>query len=414
MICSKIGSGKTAATLEALKNTPGKIIIIAPLLVCENTWVTEIKKWKNFENLKFCLWTGKTIKSREKNLNPFVKIIIVNPESISTLLVKLKYYDWLYSRKLSLVIDESTTFKSHSTLRFKLIKSNLHHFKHVVLLTGTPIGNSLIDLWSQIYLLDKGERLGKTITNFRNKFFFQCFNKYKWKIKSEKHQKEILESIKDICIKPENDINFCKKEIDFFIDLSPREEKYYKQMKNYFKIETRCDEITAVTASTIINKLVQITRGCVYVKEKEYECLGNSKIKALEYLVNIIDENIIVVYNYNFEKIEIHKYFPEAVNIKEKNAIKEWNEGKIRLLTIHPQSGGYGLNLQQGGRVVIWMGPIWSSIDKNQTDGRVSRMGQKEEVQIIIIKTKNTIDEHISNVLEQKIILQKMISAYLA
>lgn len=394
-----MGTGKTLTTLKALEEMKGKTLIIAPIRVCETVWRQEAEKWG--VKLTFSLLRGH-VRLREQALKSEVDIYLINPDLIAWLFntESLPHFD-------NLVIDESSLFKNPSTKRFKILKRNLKRFKRRYILTGTPSPNSLMDLWSQIGILDNGQRLGTAFGRFKDTYFESDYMGFKWKIRRGSKEK-IEQLIADIIIRldakdyldiPE------MTETDVIVQLTPKEMKQYKQFARDMVTNFGDKELTALSAVTLHGKLSQLANGMVYDKDGEIHFFHQQKLEALQELVEQIDNSVIIVYKYNHEKDAIIKLFPEAVLFSQGDTnqhIKDWNEGKIKQLLLHPASGGHGINLQEGGNHIIWFSPIPSLEQYLQTNKRVHRSGQINPVFIHRIIAENTIDEQTSETLRTK------------
>jgi len=313
----------------------------------------------------------------------------------------------------NLVVDESSMFKSPSSQRFKILKKKLKSFKRRYILTATPSPNSLLELWSQIGLLDMGARLGTAFTRFRDTYFYSDFLGYNWTLR--KGSKEKIEAlIQDIVIrldvKDYLDLpDFIEN--DVYVELSNKEMMAYKKFAKDFIFETLGnEEITAISAAALHSKLSQLANGMIYNEDKKAIHIHDHKFNALQELIEIINSPTIVIYKYKHELEKMLKMFPQAVQFSdgdvEKN-VKQWNVGNIEILLLHPMSGGHGLNLQEGGNNIIWFGPTASLEQYIQSNARIHRSGQQKPVVVHKIITKNTVDEHILGILLDKNNTQK-------
>lgn len=412
-----MGLGKTVTTLTAIKdlhleNKIKKTLIIAPLAICKNEWQKQASEWEHLKDIKFSLCIGNE-KSRIEALKIKAEIYIINLEQIEWLLTKTNFtFD-------SLIIDECHTFKDPSTRRFKALKKVIHTLKTVILLTGTPSSNSLLNLWSQIYLLDQGQRLGRTFTQFKLKFFNQTgYNGYIW-LPKEGAKEKITELIKDISISMDQkdyielpDTIFVKKDVE----LNNLSIDIYKEAEKEFLISINQTEIDIPNSAALANKLLQICNGAIYDDKRNVYEIHKEKLKALR---NIIDnnpnENFLVAYNYNSDRDRLVEEFKNEAIVFDgsKEQIQNWNDKKIRIYLCHPKSAGYGLNLQQGGNNIIWFGLSWSLQDYQQFNARLHRNGQNKPVTICHIVVKNTIDEKVLNAIKNKAVNQRQILEYL-
>lgn len=318
-----------------------------------------------------------------------------------------------------MVIDELSSFKNHQSKRFKKLRTVTPYFKRVIGLTGTPAPNGYMDLWAQIYLLDRGERLGKNITAYRRRFFNAYhrgqYTEYKLR---EGSKEEIDKLISDICISMKAKDYLDLKDpiyIDEIVTLNKKEFELYQKMAKEAIININDEDIPALSAATVSNKLLQLANGAIYDEDKRYHLVHDEKLKALEELIEqSVGENVLVFYNFKSDLERIQKKFKDEVTVLETDKdIRDWNRGKIKLLLAHPASAGHGLNLQIGGSIIIWFSLNWSLELYLQANARLHRQGQKNAVRIYRIIAKDTIDEKVLEVLEGKNIRQEKLLAEL-
>lgn len=411
VIC-KMGGGKTAATLEAVRPAKGRILIVAPLRVANHQWPAEIAKWDNFKDMDYAVCTGALAK-RKKALDADAKLTIVNRENVKWLVeyvsaqcvAEKKAWPWS-----CLIIDESSSFKSHSALRFKALRKVQKLFKRVVLLTGTPTPNSLLEIWSQVCLLDGGERLESGITKFRNKYFRTTdYMGYKWEPK-DGTEDAITAKISDLCVVIEKYDGLPDRvDVETPVYLNGAMAAY-KQFEEKTLLDINESEITAANAAVVMGKLCQIAGGAVYDDEGEVVHIHDEKLEQLEEHMEALEgQNVLVAYNYKHEVARIKARFPHAVDIKEPGAIDAWNRGEISMLLAHPASAGHGLNLWEGGRNIIWFSPTWSNELKQQFDARLWRQGQTDKVWIHTLVAKGTVDERIMAVVDGRKTVQEAV-----
>lgn len=396
-----LGYGKTIITLTAISDFIQasfikKVLIIAPLNVANTVWKQEAVKWEHTKFLKISICTG-SAKKRLKAFKENADIYVINKDAVPWLINLGWYWDML-------VIDESTTFKSHSSKRFKAIKDV--KCKSVVLLSGTPSPNGLMDLWSQIYLIDSGRRLGENITSFRHKYFHQVFTHlYEPK---DNARYEISNKIKDICIVGE-DIQVEKIPHEYIyqtVEVPLNVTKSYKKLEREFLIKIAETDIFAPTSAVLANKLLQMCNGAVYDEEKRIIEVHNAKIEALKDLISYNEgENILIAYNFKSDLLRLKEALPNA-KVLNKDVVEEWNKGEVPLMLAHPASCGHGLNIQYGGSLIVWFGLNWSLELYQQFNGRLVRKGQKNFVRIYHILMAGGIDFKIRNVLRLKNINQ--------
>lgn len=414
-----MGLGKTVVSytvLDLLINDSfeiGKTLVIAPKRVAEDTWPTEYRKWEHLKDLKISTVLG-TPKERKAALEVEADIYILTRDNVIWL---VDYYkDWDFD---TLVIDELSSFKNHQSKRFKKLRTVTPFFKRVIGLTGTPAPNGYMDLWAQIYLLDRGERLGKNITAYRKRFFNAYHRGQYTEYQLRPGAKEEIDNlISDICISMKAKDYLDLKDpifIDIPVVISNKEMALYEQMAKEALIDVGEETIPALTAATVSGKLLQLANGAIYDENKKYHLIHDEKIKALEELIEqSAGENVLVFYNFRSDLERIQEKFKEDVTILETDKdIKDWNDGKIKILLAHPASAGHGLNLQEGGSIIIWFSLNWSLELYLQANARLHRQGQKNTVRIYRILARNTIDEKVLEVLEGKNIRQEKLLAEL-
>lgn len=405
-----LGLGKTITTLTAIEELMydrfevGKVLLIAPLRVCNTVWETEANNWQHTKRLKFInLAGGKN--NMLTGLQRKADVYLINRENVKAL---VEHYKGKFPFDM-VVIDESSSFKSPSSQRFKALKKVLHKINRMILLTGTPAPNGYMDLWSQIYLLDGGYRLGRTITLFRQMYFESDYMGYKYTIR-DGAIKTIQDKIQDLVLSMQSeDYLELPKAVNIVLEnkLEGKLLKQYQEFEKHMMLELGDENLTAMTAATLSNKLLQFCSGNVYDENKSVKHFHNLKIDTLkEVIEDNPTENLLVAYNYKHELEALTKAFPDAVVLdKAGKAVKEWNDGKIKLLLAHPASAGHGLNLQKGGSIIIWYGFNWSLELYQQFNARLNRQGQENVVRLIHIAVGD-IEYKLMKTLAQKDITQ--------
>ena len=406
----EMGLGKTISTLTAVKKLMyeeldiDKPLIVAPKRVTESVWGDEIEKWSHVRNLKLSKIIG-TEKQRKAALQKNADIYIVSRDNIVWLCRQYIKSTWPFDM---LIIDESSSFKSHKVQRFIALKALQLLFKRVVILTGTPASNSLMDLWSQIYLLDRGKRLGRYITTYRDNYFRPDKTKdhiiYSYRLKDKDCENKIHAKISDICIsmKAEDYLELPER-IDNTIEIKfpPELQSNYNEFEKEKVLELFSENtiITAVNAAVLTNKLLQFADGAVYDDDKNVHEIHELKLDALEEIIeNVNGQPVLVAWTYRHARDRImkrlKKYNPRE--LKTDKDIKDWNRGAIPVMLTHPASGGHGLNLQGGGNIIVWFGQIWSLELYQQLNARILRQGQQAETVIIHhIIVKKTMDPEV-------------------
>lgn len=402
-----MGLGKTIITLSALWELIldyfdiGRVLIIAPLRVARDTWPKEIEKWEHLKGLNYSVVVG-TEKERRAALSKRAFLYIINRENVVWLIENgLFHFDMV-------VIDELSSFKSHQSKRFKAMRRVRGSVKRIAGLTGTPAPNGLIDLWAQINLLDMGERLGRYIGGYRERYFLPDKRNrdvvFSYKPK-EGAEEVIYEKISDICVsmKAGDHLNMPKLMFsNVEVEMSEKERRLYDQLKADLILPFDGGDIDAASAVGLSNKLHQMANGACYDENGKIRILHDRKLDALEDMVEAANgKPVLIAYWFKHDRDRILERF-DAVTIDKSEDITRWNNGEIPVALIHPASAGHGLNLQEGGCHLIWFGLTWSLELYQQCNARLWRQGQKETVTIQHIITAGTIDEDVLKALEEK------------
>ena len=403
------GLGKTITTLTAINELMydsfeiSKVLIIAPLRVAQSTWKEEIEKWDHLNLLRYSIAVGDE-KERLKALKQTSDIYIINRENVDWLVTK-SGIDFNFNM---LIIDELSSFKSHTSKRFKSLLKIRPYFERVVGLTGTPSSNGLMDLWAEFRVLDLGERLGRYITHYRNEYFLPdkrngaVIFSYKPQPNAEER---IYRRLADMTISMKSTEYLKMPELilnELEINLDEEDQTKYKKFKKEMVMTIQEKEIDAINAASLSNKLIQLANGSIYDDDKKFYEIHNKKLDKLEEIIESANgKPVLVAYWFKADKERIEKRF-KVREIKTADDIKQWNMGMINLALIHPASAGHGLNLQSGGSTLVWFSLTWSLELYQQTNARLYRQGQKDTVVIHHLITKNTIDEDIMKSLKRK------------
>lgn len=409
----EMGLGKTVVTLTALHNLMydrfeiRKALVIAPLRVAEDTWSRESEKWDHLQGLTISKILG-TPTQRRRALAKDADIYIINRENVVWLCNELSQIGdgWDFD---AVVIDELSSFKSPKAQRFKALRKYITRSSRVIGLTGTPAPNGLIDLWSQIYLLDGGERLGKTVTGFRERYFVPnqrnqttIFN-YKPKPEAEE---SINEKISDICISMKAaDWLEMPERIDSIqtVRLSAKEMADYEKFEKDAYLQFLEGEVTAASAAALTGKLLQYSNGAMYLPDGGYVKTSDKKLDMLEELAEAANgKPVLCFYSFRHDLERIQERFPKARKLENSQDITDWNNGEIPMLLAHPAGAGHGLNLQVGGHIIVWFGLTWSLELYQQANARLYRQGQQEAVIIHHLITEGTMDGHVLESLQGK------------
>lgn len=411
------GLGKTSITLTALNDLMfdrfevRKPLIIAPIRVCRNSWAAEIAKWDHLNGMTYSLILG-TKEQRLAALRQKADLYIINRENVQWLVENSGMpfdFDMV-------VIDEMSSFKNHQSKRFKALRNVRPFVERIIGLTGTPCSNGLMDLWAQFRLLDKGQRLGKRIGQYRDAYFKPDWNGYTYSLLPGA-DKAIYSKIADISISMKTTDYLQMPElisVSVPVYLDEWEMERYSKMEKDMVLPYMGEDITAANAAVLCGKLVQLASGCIYTDESEAMLVHDRKLDALEDLIEAQNGRpALVAFWYQHERQRIMDRFEGARELKTDQDIADWNAGKIPIALIQPSSAGHGLNLQSGGSTIIWYTMPWSLELYQQTNARLWRQGQRaESVVIQHLTAAGTIDEDIMHALTSKDLVQsKMMEA---
>lgn len=417
----EMGLGKTVATLTAVNRLlfdtleVQRVLVIAPKRVAEDTWTTEAAKWDHLQHLRISRVLGSE-KERITALRAGADLWVINRENVAWLVAHLGGA-WPFDM---VVVDESSSFKSPKASRFKALRQVRPLVKRMVILTGTPRPNGLLDLWPQLYLLDQGERLCPTITRYRETFFIPGKRNghvvYSYDLKEEKdpligmdaYEKIIYERISDICISMRaSDYLTLPERITRTVPvaLGDKAVEMYRDFERRQVLALEEQKISAVNAAALCIKLQQFANGAVYNEQGDYAVIHDEKLEKLEEIVESADGQPVMIFywfKHDLERIKrkLKAYKPQE--LKGQDDIRRWNEGTISVLLLHPASAGHGLNLQAGGNIIVWFGPIWSLELYQQANARLHRQGQRNAVIIHHLVARGTIDEDIMAAVEHK------------
>jgi SNF2 family DNA or RNA helicase len=402
----EMGLGKTVTTLTAIQQLISeldiaKVLIVAPKRVADMVWTAEAKEWEHLQGLSFAKIQGNE-KQRLEAMQTKAQIYLVSRDNAAWLCGQfggsMLPYDMV-------VIDESSSFKNPSSVRFKALKNAIQNVPRVVLLTGTPSPNGLLDLWSQIYLLDRGQRLGKNITAYREAYFRKGYSGFGYELLNQ-YEELIRSKISDICV---------SMKASDYLDLPARVEHLVpidlgSELKNYKRFEREQimqtldgTQVTALNAAALSNKLCQYANGTVYDGERSTHDLHSFKLDALDEIVEASQgAPILVAWAFKHDRDRIKQQHPHARTIENQKDLDDWNAGKIQMLLMHPASGGHGLNLQHGGNIIVWYGMTWSLELYMQLNARLDRSGQTKSVQVYHLISSGTIDEDVIKAIKNK------------
>jgi SNF2 family DNA or RNA helicase len=409
-----MGLGKTITCLSTVEElflnleTKG-VLVVAPKLVATVTWPVEVESWNNTSWMQYQILHGR---KKDEAFETPAHLYFVNYAGLFWLMEKMgsmKPEEWPFD---SIIWDESSRMKSHKSKRFKLFKKFVRHFKRKILLTGTPSPQGLLDLWSQYYLLDCGQRLGTGFTHYRNRYFYPVdFQQRKWE-PLEHSKKTIYEKVEDITLRisREDNLDLPGADIvDHFLKL-PRDirktyDEFEKQM--FAEIDDEGTEIEAQTASVLSGRCHQLAGGAIYVdEEKNWQIVHEEKINALRSIYDKSSGPLLVAYSFQHEKERILEEFPKAeffnAKMDAQDIVKRWNAGKIKMLVAHPKSAGHGLNLQYGSHEMCWFTMTWSLEEYLQMNKRIDRQGQTKRCSIHRLIVEKTVEIALAAALERK------------
>lgn len=406
-----MGLGKTVSTLTAidiLKNDYleiDKVLVVAPKSVALNTWSGETAKWDHLRKLRISVAMG-TAAQRTKAIERDADIYVTNRDNVKWIVDYFKKEPWPFD---TVVLDESSSFKNPSSQRFKALRKIRPQLRRVIELTGTPSPNGLMDLWPQIWLLDMGERLGRTLGSYRSEFFTAGRRNgavvYDWIARPGARQR-ISKRLADISMSMQaSDYLDMPDVIDggLALALPPDEMRDYLAFQREQLMQLDNTDIEAVTAAALTNKLLQYTGGALYDDQHNWHEVSTAKLEALQDIVESTDESVLIYYQYQSEKDRILKMLPDAVTFTgEPELLESWNAGKIRLMLAHPASVAYGLNMQAGGHIIVWYTPTWNLELYMQANARLHRQGQTKPVVIYHLIAAGTIDERVMQALNCK------------
>ena len=411
-----MGLGKTVITLTAINDLKfnrwavSRCLVVAPKKVAEATWSHEAEKWDHLRHLKIVPVLG-SLKKRVQALHTPGDIWVINRENIPWL---VEYFrnNWPFDM---VVLDESSSFKNPQSKRFKAMKLVMSRIARLVLLTGTPAPNGLEDLWAQIYLLDAGERLGRTISSYREAFFTQDYARpgqmYRTHTPQQDAESRIQAAISDICVSMKSEDYL---ELPDYIEstvpvaLDAKAKRAYDKLEKEMLLEVDTQLVTAQSAAVLNGKLLQLCSGAVYDSTGEVVNIHDCKLEAfLETIEQLNGEHALVFYWFKHEADRLTKALAKTDKVvrvyQGPEDEKAWNDGEVDILLAHPVSCGYGLNLQAGGHHAIWFGyPNWALEIYQQANKRLHRQGQKHPVICHHLVVQGGMDEDVIAALHDK------------
>ena len=404
MLALDPGMGKTFTVLRTLihliiRKQVKRVLVIAPKRVALHTWPAEIAKW--CPEITYQVLDGGPQKRAEMLHDP-ATIQIIGRDLVPWLVDQSIWTDWPWD---TIIVDESSGFKSPSSKRVKALAKVAHKSPRMILMSGTPACESLLDLWSQVYLLDGGERLGKPYSRFRAMYYESDYMGWSWTPRPGSEEK-IRAAIEDIVFRASAEDYLSlpdRVDLTMTVTLPPEARRAYAEAEKDFLVTLDDDQLPVANAAVLANKLLQIANGGLYDEEKTHHLLHREKAQALADLADDTDDNLLVAYSYQSDVAAIKRVLGgRAVHVDDPDAIRRWNEGRVKVLMAHPMSAGHGLNLQAGGNRVVWYGLPWSLEMYLQFNARLHRQGQDKPVFVHHIVAADTVDETVVEALERK------------
>ena len=419
LLILEMGLGKTAVSLTAILDLMfdrfevGKVLIVAPLRVAKNVWPEERDSWEHTQFLQMSVMVG-SAKQREAALQAPADVYVINRENTKWLIDYLEkhHIPWPFDM---VVLDELSSFKNNQSQRWKALRKVRPKIKRMIGLTGTPASNGLMDLWAEVFLIDKGQRLGRFIGRYREAYFRAAgMNPYTGVV----FNYVPLPGAEEAIYSRISDIAVSMKALDYLdmpgyvsvthpVDMDESDRELYDEMRKELLVEVDGECIDAANAAVLSGKLLQMANGAIYNEEREVREIHKQKLFMLEDLIEQANgQNVLIAYWYQHDHSRIMEHLTEkgyhTRDIKSDADIADWNAGKIQVGLISPASAGHGLNIQRGGHILIWFSMIWSLEMYQQTNARLWRQGQKEMVTVHHIVCRDTVDEDVLKALEHK------------
>lgn len=414
-----MGLGKTVVSLTYVREllddfAADKVLVIAPLRVAQDTWSRESEKWDHLTDLRVSRVLG-TAKQRTAALESDADVYVINRENVQWL-VEYVGKKWPFD---VVIIDELSSFKSSGSKRWRCLRRVIKLSKYVIGLTGTPASNGYIDLWPEMFLLDSGERLGRTLGEFRTRYFSPGAHKghvvFEWRLKPGAKD-EIDRKLADLCLSMSKEDWLTLPPVIFntvTVRMDDKERKVYDDLRRsqvlplldgrVSDMRSFDSAVVGATAAALSGKLLQLANGAVYDDHGVPFHVHDRKLDALEDIrAESHGQPLLVFYSYVHDRDRILERFPDAVVMDTSQTITAWNNGEIPMLLCHPASAGHGLNLQQGGHIIVWFGLPWSLELYQQANARLHRMGQGQSVIVHHIVCEGTLDEKVVTTLGMK------------
>ncbi len=419
MIILDCGLGKTAVTLTAILDLMfdrfevGKVLVIAPLRVCTSVWPAEREIWEHASFLRMSVMVGDA-KQRAAALRAQADVYVINRDNVKWLTDYLEKHNMPWPFDM-VVIDELSSFKNHQSQRWRALRKVRPYIRRIVGLTGTPASNGLLDLWAEVYLIDKGMRLGSFFSRYREMYFKPAgMNPYTGVVYNyvprPGAEEQIYKRIGDISVsmKAKDYLNMPEcLSVTHRMAMDPEDRELYDSMKQDLLADVDGDTLTADNAAALSNKLLQMANGAVYNADGDVKKIHDKKLETLLDLIEQANgQNMLVCYWYKHDRQRIQAFLADkgmpTRDLKNDQDIADWNAGKIPIALISPASAGHGLNIQKGGHILIWFSLVWSLELYQQTNARLWRQGQNEVVAIHHIVMTDSVDEDVLSALKWK------------
>ena len=419
LLILEMGLGKSAVSLTAILDLMfdrfevGKTLVIAPLRVARTVWPEERETWEHASFLQMSVMVGDA-KQRAAALRAQADVYVINRDNVKWLTDYLEKHNMPWPFDM-VVIDELSSFKNHQSQRWRALRKVRPYIKRIVGLTGTPASNGLLDLWAEVYLIDKGMRLGQFITRYRDAYFKPAgMNPYTGVVYNyvpkPGAEAQIYQRIADISVSMKAKDYLHMPEclmVNHKVEMDPADRELYDAMKQDLLVDLDGDTLTADNAAALSNKLLQMANGAVYNADGDVKKIHDKKLEALLDLIEQANgQSVLVCYWYKHDHQRIQEFLADkgmpTRDLKSDQDIADWNAGKIPIALISPASAGHGLNIQKGGHIMIWFSLVWSLELYSQCNARLWRQGQKEVVTIHHIVTKDSVDEDVLSALKRK------------
>lgn len=416
LVVAPMGGGKTVCTLTAASelmedDVIHRLLVVAPRKVAIEVWPKESEKWGHLADMDVAVAIG-TPAQRCAALQSESRVVVINFENLPWLFRETK----LWESFDALVIDEISKLKNPGGSQFKALRPKLKNFIWRVGLTGTPVSEDWQGLYAQMVVVDGGRALGTCKDLFLNTYFIQKdFKGYKWELRKGGAE-AIAERIASV-VWTMPDYRSALPDITYktiLMDMPPEVVTAYEQLRNEMLLEIEGEEIAAESAAVLVGKLQQLANGFVYTSSGDTERLSSYRFDTLSRLVKTIEAPVVIAYWYRADGEVLREMFPNAADLaNDPEAGRLWNERRADVLLLHPRSAGHGLQLEQGGSVVVWFGPVWSRDLWEQTNARVWRRGQREPVSVYTLAARGSIDELIMRRVKEKAGLMELFKAHI-